>query len=63
MACKTAEDLMKLARREGYDMTKEDAETYLVEMADVELTDEELKRAAGGVGWNGGGCPLYSGRW
>ena len=51
MACKTAEELLALAKAEGYDLTRDDAEAYLAEMADVELTDVELKNAAGGACW------------
>ena len=48
LACKTAEELMKLAKAEGYELTKDEAESYLVEMENVDLTDAELKKAAGG---------------
>ena len=49
MACKTAEELMELAKAEGIELTKDEAESYLTEMADVELADEDLKKAAGGT--------------
>ena len=52
MACETAEELMELARREGLELTKDEAEAYLAEMEDVELTDAELQQAAGGVCWS-----------
>ena len=48
MACKTADELMKLAKAEGYEMTKDEAEAYLAELADFELDDKTLKSAAGG---------------
>ena len=48
MACKTADELMKLAKAEGYELTKDEAEAYMAEFADVELDDETLKKAAGG---------------
>ena len=51
MACKSAEELMKLAAEEGIDLTKDEAEAYLAEMEEVELTDAELKYVAGGVCW------------
>ena len=51
MGCKTAEELMALAKAEGYELTKDEAESYLAEMADMELTDAELKQAAGGYCW------------
>ena len=67
MACKTAEELVAAAKAEGIELTKEEAEAFLAE-ADMELTDEELQKAAGGSPcWayaitgtteNGGfGCP------
>ena len=51
MACKTAEELMALAKAEGIDLTKDEAEAYLAERADMELSDTELKKAAGGHCW------------
>ena len=48
MKCKTAEELLALAKTEGVELTKEEAEAYIAEMADYELDDETLKRAAGG---------------
>ena len=55
MACKTADELMAAAKAEGIELTKDEAEAYLVEMRDVELTDAELKKAAGGYCWVDGG--------
>jgi predicted ribosomally synthesized peptide with nif11-like leader len=49
MACKTAEELMALAKAEGIELTKEEAEAYLVELSDVELDSDALKNVAGGV--------------
>ena len=48
MKCKTADELMALAKTEGIDITKEEAEAYLAELADVELDGEQLKSVAGG---------------
>ena len=48
MECQTADELLKLAKAEGYDVTKEEAEAYMAEMADFELDDENLKNVAGG---------------
>ena len=48
MQCKTAEELMALAKTEGVEITKEEAEAYLAELADVELDEEKLKKVAGG---------------
>lgn len=48
MACETAEELMALAKEGGVTLTKEEAEAYMAEMADFELDEETLMRAAGG---------------
>lgn len=48
MQCKTADELIALAKAEGYEITKEEAEAYMAELADVELDEEQLKKAAGG---------------
>ena len=51
MACETAEELIALAKAEGYELTKDEAEAYLAEMEDFELDEAALTKAAGG-----GGC-------
>ena len=43
LKCKTADDLLNLAEAEGYEMTRDEAEAYIAEMADYELDDETLK--------------------
>ena len=43
-----AEELMALAKAEGVDITKEEAEAYLAELADFELNDVQLRKVAGG---------------
>ena len=48
MQCKTADELLERAEAEGYEMTKEEAEAYMAELADFELDDENLKNVAGG---------------
>ena len=48
MQCKTADELMKLAKTGGLDITKDEAEAYMAELADFELDGDELKNAAGG---------------
>ena len=48
MQCKTADELMELAKTGGYEITKDEAEAYLAELADVELDGKELKSVAGG---------------
>ena len=46
--CKTADELMALAKAEGVDITKEEAEAYMAELADVELDNNALGKVAGG---------------
>ena len=48
MQCETADELMALAKAEGYDITKEEAEAYFSELSDVELDGKTLKSVAGG---------------
>ena len=49
MKCKSAEELMALAKSEGIELTKGEAEAYLAELADVELDGKEMKNVAGGT--------------
>ena len=60
MACKTADELLELAKAEGIELTKDEAEAYLVEMGDVKLDDETLSKVAGGGCWDD--CK-YNGDW
>ena len=46
--CKTADELMALAKGSGFDITKAEAEAYMAELADVELDEAQLQKAAGG---------------
>ena len=48
MQCKTADELMALAKGSGFDITKAEAEAYMAELADVELDEAQLQKAAGG---------------
>ena len=43
MSCETVEELMELAKAEGIELTKEEAEAYMAEMEDVELDSDALK--------------------
>ena len=49
MQCETAEDLIALAKSEGIELTKEEAEAYLAELDDYELDDATIKNVAGGM--------------
>ena len=46
--CKTAEELIALAKTGGYELTKEEAEAYMAELEDLELDEENIKKIAGG---------------
>ena len=49
MSCKTADELMALAKAEGIELTKEEAEAYMAELEDFELDEATLKNVAGGL--------------
>ena len=48
MACETVEELMALAKAEGIELTKEEAEAYMDEFLSAELDNEALAKVAGG---------------
>lgn len=50
MQCKTADELMELAKTGGYEITKDEAEAYMAELVDHDLDEEKLKAIAGGTG-------------
>ena len=54
MACESVEELMELAKAEGMELTKEEAEAYMAEMEDVELDSDALKQVAGGLCYSAG---------
>ena len=49
MACETAEELMALAKAEGIELTKEEAESYLAELEDFELDEASVKENGGSL--------------
>ena len=49
LKCKTADELLKLSEAEGYEMTEAEVEAYLAEVADFELDNAMLEKAAGGI--------------
>ena len=57
MQCKTADELMELAKAEGFAITKDEAEAYFAELSDIELDAKTLKNVAGG----GNKCPSVLG--
>ena len=46
--CKTADDLIALAKSEGFELTVEEAEAYLAELENIELDMKDLDKVAGG---------------
>ena len=48
MQCKSADELIALAKTGGFEMTKEEAESYMEELSDFELDGIALKNIAGG---------------
>ncbi len=51
MQCKSADELMELAKAKGYDITPEQAEAYLEQFSSYELTDKELDDISSGGNW------------
>ena len=49
MQCKDADELIALAKAEGKEITREDAEACLDKMGDFELDENVLENVAGGV--------------
>ena len=49
MQCKTADELMALAKAEGVDISVEEAEAYMAELDDIELDEQVLRNVAGGT--------------
>ena len=49
MACETVEELMALAKAEGIELTKEEAESYLAELEDFELDEASVKENGGSL--------------
>ena len=48
LACETAEELMALVKANGHEITKEEAEACMADLADFELDDATLQQVAGG---------------
>jgi predicted ribosomally synthesized peptide with nif11-like leader len=46
--CETPEQLIELAKTEGIELTKEQAEAAIAQMQDVELEESDLNAVAGG---------------
>ncbi|SEH33069.1 hypothetical protein [Selenomonas sp. KH1T6] len=51
MQCESPEDLVKLGKERGIELTAEEAEAFLAEMEEIDLDSEMLEKVAGG-GWS-----------
>ena len=47
MQCRSADELMALAKTGGFELTREEAEAYMAELTDVELHANTLKHVVG----------------
>ena len=63
LECETVEDLLALAKAEGIELTKEEAEAYLDELSEYELKDGDLKHIAGGKYTRGSWCNEFCVDW
>ena len=46
--CRTADELMALAKENDIELTVDEAQAFLDESADIELDEEQIDQAAGG---------------
>ncbi len=51
LTCDSPEELVKLAKESGLELTTEQAKTFLEEMDEMDLTKEQLQQVAGGGTW------------
>ena len=56
--CETADELIALAKTEGIEITKAEAEAYLDELQNIELKDGELRHVAAGLCGDVGAPPV-----
>ena len=59
--CKNVEELLKLAKENGMEVTAEEAEAFLDEMGDIELDETMLDNVAGGEECYTRGCEKRTG--
>ena len=58
--CETAEQLIALAKTQGFEITKAEAEAYMAELENCELGADALDNVAGGKGFcSGVGNSIY----
>ena len=61
MECETADELIALAKTEGVEITKTEAESYLAELEDFQLNSKALDKVAGGSCYDD--CPKHQCNW
>ena len=49
LQCETADELLALAKKYGFEITKQEAEAYLAELENCELNAADLDNVAGGL--------------
>ena len=49
MQCDTPEELVALAKEQGFEITTKQAEAYLVDLEDFDLDSEQMKKVSGGI--------------
>ena len=55
--CNSADELIALAKSEGFEITRDEAQAYLAETENVELDSSTLEKVAGGACYEVGfGC-------
>ena len=52
LQCDTPEELVKVAKDEGIEITVKQAEVWFTEMEDINLSSAQMKQVAGGKAWN-----------
>ncbi len=51
IACESPEELAKLAKDAGVELSVEQAKAFLSELDDIDLDSEQMRRVAGGDAW------------
>ncbi len=51
MTCETPEELVKLAKDAGVELSGEQAKAFLSELDDIDLDSEQMRQVAGGDAW------------
>ncbi len=51
IACETPEELVKLAKEAGLELSEEQAKAFMAELDEVDLDSEQMRKVAGGESW------------